>query len=150
MTLSSGRALVGANPTLFKDTQLLTVANAIDSLAPESPIFPVMLRAKRSENVKYHNIIGDLQDPGFLKSRIGRGDGIVALASARMDDVESELFVDAQHTKIHMTGKAIFEVRRILMEHLQDIDANDRVALRPQPTHVNKETTRLVPVVVER
>ena len=129
MTILTGQTLVGANPTLFKDTQLLTVANAIDSLAPESPIFPVMLRAKRSPQVKYHNIIGDLKDPGFLKSRIGRGDGVVSLASARMDDVESELFVDCQHTKIHMTGKAIYEVRRILMEHLRDIDANDRVAM---------------------
>tara|TARA_R110002049_G_scaffold72490_2_gene187127 strand:- start:149401 stop:151434 length:2034 start_codon:yes stop_codon:yes gene_type:complete len=146
MTILTGRTLVGANPTLFKDTQLLTVANAIDSLAPESPIFPVMLRAKKSPNVKYHNIIGDLKDPGFLKSRIGRGDGVVALASARMDDVESELLVDSQHTKIHMTGKAIYEVRRILMEHLRDLDSNDRVAMNG----AGKQEHQLVPVSIER
>ena len=125
---------------------MLTVANAIDSLAPESPIFPVMLRAKRSPNVKYHNIIGDLKDPKFFERRTGRGDGVVALASARMNDVESELSVDAPHTKIHMTGEAIFEVRRILMQHLDEIDANDRVAMKSY-LEPSKE---LIPVVVER
>ncbi|WP_242632055.1 esterase/lipase family protein [Rubripirellula amarantea] len=130
--ISTGNRLAENNPTLFKDTQLLTVANAIDSLAPESPIFPVMMRAKRAPNVKYHNIIGVLEDPSFVQARAGSGDGVVEYASAKMDDVESELIVDSDHTKIHMTPKAIFEVRRILLEHLKTVDANDRVALRTE------------------
>ncbi len=40
MAVTTGNRLAAENPNLFKDTQLLTVANAIDSLAPESPIFP--------------------------------------------------------------------------------------------------------------
>ncbi len=45
-----------------------------------------------------------------------------------MDDVESELTIDAEHTTMHMTGKAIFEVRRILLEHLREVDSRDRIA----------------------
>jgi hypothetical protein len=156
MAVNVGNRLVEENPQLFRDTQLLTVANAIDSLAPESPIFPVMMRAKRAPGVKYHNIVGVLENPSFLRS--GRGDGIVDYASATMKDVESELIVDADHTSIHMTGKTIFEVRRILLEHLEEVDADDRVAQtddriaeredwQAEPSEGDQP---LVPVVVER
>ena len=105
-----------------------------------------MMRAKRAENVKYHNIIGVLEDPPLLAPS-GSNDGIVAYESAKMDDVESELVIDAEHTSIHMTGKAIFEVRRILLEHLQEIDADDRVANRSEEA---EEEFGHAPVVVER
>ncbi|MCG8653677.1 MAG: hypothetical protein MI861_27815 [Pirellulales bacterium] len=152
MAVWTGRRLVSENPRLFKDTQLLTVANAIDSLAPESPIFPVMMRARRSPNVKYHNIIGVLQDPNILQRKIGRGDGVVKYTSARMDDVESEKIVDAEHTTIHMTGKAIFEVRRILLEHLEEVDSGDRVARLPRHQRVTERADEghLVPVRLDR
>ena len=107
---------------------MLTVANAIDSLAPDSSIFPVMMRARHAPGVKYHNIIGVLQKPSLLQRRVGLGDGVVEFASARIDGVESELIVDADHTTIHMIGKTIFEVRRILLEHLNEVDSRDRVA----------------------
>jgi pimeloyl-ACP methyl ester carboxylesterase len=131
LSLQTGENLVRANPDLFRDTDLLTMSNAIDSLAPDSPIFPVMERAKYSPQVKYHNIIGVLKDPTLLQERAGRGDGVVSYASATMPDTESELIVDADHTKIHMTGQTIYEVRRILLEHLREIDASDRVAEAP-------------------
>ncbi len=133
LSLQTGENLVRVNPGLFRDTDLLTMSNAIDSLAPESPIFPVMERAKYSPQVKYHNIIGILKDPTMLQERAGRGDGVVSYTSATMPDTESELIVDADHTKIHMTGQTIYEVRRILLEHLREIDASDRVAETPSP-----------------
>lgn len=128
MAVSAGNRLLRANPQLFKSNDLLATANAIDSLAPESPIFPVMMRAKRSPNVKYHNIIGVLENSSLITGRAGRGDGVVDYASATMNDVESELVVNADHTSIHMEPKTIFEVRRILLEHLNDISSHDRVA----------------------
>lgn len=131
MAIRTGYNLLTENPLLFKESDLLTTANAIDSLAPESPIFPVMLRAKRSPDVKYHNIVGVLNNPSLIHSAAGRGDGVVNYDSAVMDDVESELVIDAEHTKIHMTSQAIFEVRRILLEHLDEIDAGDRIATKP-------------------
>ncbi|MEM6473312.1 MAG: hypothetical protein AAF802_27380, partial [Planctomycetota bacterium] len=126
----TGEELVKANPGLFRDTDLLTMANAIDSLAPESPIFPVIAEARYSPDVKYHNIIGVLKNPTLFQKKAGRGDGIVSYRSASVKDSISELVIDAEHTKIHMTGQAIFEVRRILLEHLRDVDAGDRLASR--------------------
>jgi len=128
MAVSTSARLIRANPDFFRDTRLLTEANAVDSLATDSPIFPVMLRAKKSPRVKYHNIIGVLDDPPILLGARHRGDGVVDYASAKMNDTESELIIDATHTKLHMTGKAIFEVRRILLEHLREIDTKDRIA----------------------
>lgn len=128
IAVSTGSRLTRANPGFFRDTRLLTEANAVDSLAPDSPIFPVLMRAKKAKHVRFHNIIGVLEDPPLLAGRGHRGDSVVEYASAKMDDVESELVIDANHTSIHMTGKAIFEVRRILLEHLQEIDSEDRLA----------------------
>ncbi len=133
LAVGTGSRLAMQNPLLFKDTQLLTMANAIDSLAPESPIFPVMMRAKKAPEVKYNNIIGVLENPSLLTGRTTRGDGVVEYASAHMDDTESELLVDAPHTTVHMTPKAVFEVRRILMEHVREIDSQDRIAEREIP-----------------
>lgn len=128
MVMATSQSLTKENPGYFRNTKLMTAANAIDSLAPDSPIFPVMLRAKKAEGVHYHNIIGVLEDPGFFAKRAGRGDGVVNYASATMDDVESEVIVNAEHTTIHTTPKSILEVRRILLEHLDEVSKNNRVA----------------------
>ncbi|MEM9366576.1 MAG: hypothetical protein AAGD07_11320 [Planctomycetota bacterium] len=130
MAVSTGKQLARDNPGFFRDTRLLTEATAIDSLTPESPIFPVMMKAKRSPHVKYHSIIGVLKDPPLFAGRGYKGDGVVEYASASVDDVESELVVDAKHSEIQTTGKATFEVREILLQHLKEIDTEDRLAFR--------------------
>lgn len=154
MAVMTGNSLASKNRHLFKNTDMLTVSNAIDSLAPESPIFPVMMRAKSSPDVKYHNIVG-VVDNSFTSTD---GDGVVDFKSATMTDVESELVVDAPHTTIHMIGKTIFEVRRILLEHLHEIDSHDRVAFgdkqlfRPDAIQVNDDNgdkESFVPVVIK-
>ncbi len=128
LALATAQSLSRENPNFFRDTKLLTAANAIDSLAPDSPIFPVMLKAARSPDVKYHNIIGVVEKRGLLGRVYRQSDGIVELASARMDDVESELIVNAEHTMIHTTDRAILEVRRILLEHLEEVAPKVRLA----------------------
>lgn len=128
IALATGQSLARENPGFFRDTKLLTASNAIDSLAPDSPIFPVMMRAKKAEGVKYHNIIGVVEKRGIFGKSTKKGDGIVELASAKMEDVESEVIINAEHTTIHTTDKAILEVRRILLEHLQEVDQNVRFA----------------------
>ena len=58
-----------------------------------------------------------------------------------------------------MISKTIFEVRRILLEHLHDVDSGDRVArrgqhlLRPAVMQLNnkqKDVNSRVPVVITR
>lgn len=133
LTMNVGSELAAENPGFFKDTQLLTVSNAIDSLAPNSPIFPVLQRAVKSEDVRLHNIVGVVEHNSFFSraSRNGRnGDGVVDYASASLAKADSEIIVAADHMSIHSQSPTILEVRRILLEHLRDVDAHDRVADR--------------------
>ncbi len=129
MSVMAGNNLARENPGLFRDNKMLAVSNAIDSLAPESPIFPVMARAKKSPGVQFHNIIGVVEK---RRSFFGTGkpnDGVVDLVSARTPDAASEKIVNSTHTLIHTTDAAILEVRRILLEHVREIDSQKRVAL---------------------
>jgi pimeloyl-ACP methyl ester carboxylesterase len=43
-----GNSLIRQNPNMFRNTELLTTTTSIDSLSPDSPIFPTMLRARRA------------------------------------------------------------------------------------------------------
>ncbi len=109
--------IIRDNPDFFRNTDLLTVTTSIDSLSPESPVLPVMLSARRSPAVKYHNIVGQVSRKTILGRVSERGDGVVGLASARLEDAESEIVVDADHVNIHQHPRSILEVRRILLEH---------------------------------
>lgn len=126
----TGGRLTAENPGFFKNTELLTTTTSIDSLAPESPIFPVMLRAKKAPWVKSHNIVGVVTDDRILTRLSGRGDGVVSFESAHLgpNEAASEKVVAADHQTIHTMPETILEVRRILLEHLQEIDSQDRVA----------------------
>ncbi len=66
----------------------------------------------------------------WFSSKPATGDGIVEFESAHMDDVASEIVVEAEHSKIHSQPRATLEVRRVLLEHLQSVQAQYRVAQR--------------------
>lgn len=126
--------LVRENPDLFRDTELLTTTTSIDSLAPESPIFPAMMRARRAPWVTYHNIVGVKPDEGILNRFSSKtSDGVVELSSAHMDDVVREIVVESAHQDIHRKPRAILEVRQILVEHLEQLNqAAFRLATNPR------------------
>jgi pimeloyl-ACP methyl ester carboxylesterase len=115
------------NPDVFRDKTLLNVTTSLDSLAPDSPILPVMLTARRPPNVKYHNIVGVIDRPGFIGRLAADSDGVVSSQSAHLDNVASEIAVNADHTRVHRHPLAVLEVRRILLEHLAELDAVPRV-----------------------
>jgi len=106
------------NPGFFRDTDLLKISTSIDSLAPDSPIFPAMLAARRAPWVGYHNIVGVVPEDSFWSRFAERGDGVVDFESAHREDFQSELVVDADHMTVHAHPRAILEVRRILLDHL--------------------------------
>jgi pimeloyl-ACP methyl ester carboxylesterase len=114
--------VVKDNPALFKDTSLLEVKTSFDSLAPDSPILPTMLQAERPPWVRYHNIVGLVPDKGLWGVLHEEGDGVVPYASAHLDDVRSEITVDADHMNVHRHPLSVLEVRRILLEHLADLE----------------------------
>jgi len=115
--------LLTDNPDVVKNTELFTITTSIDSLAPENPIFRAMERMPRAAHVKYHNIIGLAPTSGIFGKFSKGSDGVVTFDSARIEDVDSELVIEADHTHVHRHPRAILEVRRILLEHAVEYQA---------------------------
>jgi pimeloyl-ACP methyl ester carboxylesterase len=117
--------IVADNPGFFRDTELLRITTSIDSLAPDSPVLPVLLHAKRPPWIEYNNIVGVVPQEGFLASSMtsvaGEGDGVVAYTSAHLEDAESEIDVPADHGNVHRHPRSVLEVRRILLEHINQV-----------------------------
>lgn len=128
--VSTGRELVSQNPGVFQNTDLLTSSTSIDSLSPESDVFSAMLRAPRADWIAFHNIIGVVPNDGWFADKDKRSDGVVDYTSAHMDDTVSEVVVESEHQSIHRNPKAILEVRRVLLSHLESVRAEYRVAQR--------------------
>ncbi len=128
--------LYKSNPGAFPPSSLLSIDNSVDSLAPRTPIFPVMLAARRPPWVKYHSIVGVLPKGSWLAKISAEGDGVVPRESAHFEGAESEIIVPADHSSIHSHPAAVLEVRRILLEHLAELEGRPAPALarRPQPT----------------
>jgi len=122
--------VVKDNPNFFRDPALLSVKTSIDSLAPDSPILPVMLQSPMPPDVRYHNIVGVVSKPGFLQKGSGRGDGVVSYESAHLDTAVSEIIVDADHMSVHRHPQSVLEVRRVLIEHLNDVQLNNAPPVR--------------------
>jgi pimeloyl-ACP methyl ester carboxylesterase len=126
--IMQGRSqLVARNPDYFLPAAPLNVTNSIDSLSPKSPILPVLLEAPAGPWVKYHNIVGQAPRKGVTSAAAlwlaGDGDGVVSLASARLDGVASQIVVPADHQMVHRHPQSILEVRRILREHLAELQS---------------------------
>ena len=94
-----------------------------------------MLAAQRPPWVQYHNIVGVVPKQWWLSKVAGDGDGVVSRASAHMDDAVSEITVPADHMTVHTHPAAVLEVRRILLEHLADLEGRpvESLARRPPP-----------------
>jgi hypothetical protein len=105
------------NPDFFRNTDLFTISTSIDSLSPDSPMLPVMLASEKPPWVTYHNIVGVVSERNLLGKITEKGDGAVTFESAHLDDVESEIVVEADHIHVHQHPRAILEVRRVLLEH---------------------------------
>ena len=115
--VNGSQRLYRDNPDLFLDSELLTFSTSIDSLAPDSPMLPTMLRAPKSPRTSYHNIVGLIPREGIVGRLTAGSDGIVEFDSAHLDDVASEISVPADHLTVHQHSRSILEVRRILLEH---------------------------------
>lgn len=119
--LASRQKLLRDNPDFFRETQLLQINTSIDSLAPDSPILPVMLEVPTAPWVRFHNIVGKLPEGQFVNRISGTGDGVVELWSSQLDNVESQIVIEADHSQVHRHPRSILEVRRILLEHLHEL-----------------------------
>lgn len=109
------------NSHLLVKDHLLKISDSVDALAPECPIFPVLNNAPRASWVVHHNIVGVSLEGGFWGRLTGTSDGVLSWESAHTDRAHSELAVPAEHTEIHAHPLAILEVKRILLEHLEQV-----------------------------
>lgn len=89
--------------------------NSVELLLPDNPLLLAIDELKHAPGVKLHSIIGR----GHELSNGEDGDGVVSVESARVSGVQSELLVEAEHTRLHHHPEALSEVRRILHEHLR-------------------------------
>ncbi len=119
------------NPGMFRNTDMLTISTSIDSLAPDSPVLPVMLQAQRSPWTKYHNIVGVTEQEWPMSMFTETGDGVVPFESAHREDFSSEIVVNADHVSVHAHPLAILEVRRILRQHLADMAMTRQLGVVP-------------------
>jgi pimeloyl-ACP methyl ester carboxylesterase len=124
--LEGRNQLIAKNRGFFRGNAPLDIATSIDSLSPDSPVLPVLLSAAPGQWVAYHNVVGRDPDPGWREYFVGDGDGVVSLASARLDEMRqlrSQIIVPANHISVHRHPQSILEVRRVLFEQLAELES---------------------------
>ncbi len=117
LTVNTTKQLLELNPGAFRLDESDMVTTSLDSLSPKSPILQAMMQTPASPNVKYHNVVGITKPNVSLEQNT---DGVVTYPSAHLDDVESEIVVEADHSHAHRHPAAIREIRRILLKHLEE------------------------------
>ena len=117
----------------FPGNSLLKIDTSIDSLSPDSPIFPVMLAAQRPPWVKYHNIVGEMPKNWWLHVLGDQTDGVVSVAERPLSRRRAGADRAGGHMTVHCHPLAVMEVRRILHEHLDELRGHPVVGLRILP-----------------
>jgi hypothetical protein len=101
------------NPGALRPFLVRRVPSSIDVLAADNPLLPAMRQLPFSPAVTLHTIAGH----GIHSPDRARGDLVVPLSSAHLDEAVSEHWVAAIHTNIYYQPDTIAEVQRILVEH---------------------------------
>jgi pimeloyl-ACP methyl ester carboxylesterase len=101
------------NPGMLKPAIGNRLPTSIDLLQPDSPTLMSVRLLRVSPRVHLHSIIGT----GRPMLVSGPADGVVPVESARHAGVDTELFVDTTHNKLHRHPDTVREVACILSEH---------------------------------
>jgi pimeloyl-ACP methyl ester carboxylesterase len=109
--------LVDANRDLVRPRFRSGPPTSLDLLEPDSPFLDALLEMPLSRRVRLHSIIGDARG-GVVREP---SDGVVPVSSARLQGVENELFVNAEHTMLHRDPATTEELKRILWEHAASV-----------------------------
>jgi pimeloyl-ACP methyl ester carboxylesterase len=108
--------LVRDNPGAFRSELNRGIPTSVDLLEPGSDILQATAQLCYRPDVRLHSVIGN----GRWSLSDGSSDGVVAVSSARLLGVRSEVFVPTEHTEINRRPETSCEVMRILSEHLVD------------------------------
>jgi pimeloyl-ACP methyl ester carboxylesterase len=154
--LKSMKRIVKANGDKLTGELMLTTATSLDSLSAEAPVFKVMAESEVGRGVTFHNIYGRLPKRNLIS--LGRasefqGDGVVSLESSAHPRAISQVAVPEEHSKLHQHSACIYEVRRILLENLVDLDRIRNLtlpelpvasALKSEPADVRAASSRIL------
>lgn len=110
------RQLMETNSDVFKPNVVRRRPTSVDFVEPDNPFLIALREMPVNPTVHLHSIIGT----GKLVPVGEPGDGVVDVSSARCPGVESELFVPAQHEKLHRDPESIAEMARILRQHASE------------------------------
>jgi pimeloyl-ACP methyl ester carboxylesterase len=127
--MQAAQDLAEENPGLAAHVDLNRLPNSVDLLAPGAGALELLAARPIPPGVLYHSIIG-VAPPSrtrlerWLGAGAEPGDGIVPYRSAHLDGVDSERVVPADHFHVHQHPLSVLEVRRILLEHLHEADAD--------------------------
>jgi pimeloyl-ACP methyl ester carboxylesterase len=109
---------------------------SIDSLSPKSAILRLVRGNPIPQPVHHHNIVA-----------VNRGrnadtwtDGVVTWKSSHLDDVDSERVIQAGHSEVVRSPETVREIRRILFEHIAQIDRR-RIPVIPATQTVETQPT---------
>jgi pimeloyl-ACP methyl ester carboxylesterase len=116
---------VDANYDVVRPRFRSGLPTSLDLLEPDSPFLDALLEMPINRCVRMHSIIGDARG-GVIHEP---SDGVVPVSSARLKGVESELFVDAEHTMLHRDPATTDELKRILWEHAESARSSMQGAL---------------------
>jgi len=92
----------------------LRIPTGLDGLDPNNRILQAVNEIPLKADVPCHSIIGSQK-----KDTPGGSDGVVEYSISHLDEVRSELVVQSGHS-VQVHPVAIYEVRRILLEHLKE------------------------------
>ena len=131
------QTLLGVTGDLFKGSNAADIRldpsrphiGAVYGMTPGSPLVQALAPIPLAPGVTAHSIIpvqGDLPPDD-------QGDGVVKYQSAHIGGVESELVVPHSGHSVQGNPIAIEEVRRILVEHADQVCATEKVACGPAP-----------------
>ncbi len=93
------------------------MSTGVDSLRPDNPMLRMLAEIPIDPHVTYHSIIGNKE----AADTPGGTDGVVPYDSAHLEGATSEKIVRSDHG-VQTHPVAIEEVKRILREHLAEID----------------------------
>lgn len=113
--------VMNANRDIFRPALTRSRPTSVNFLEPDNPFLNALGQMPFNPTVHLHSIIGT----GKLSPFGEPGDGVVDVASARIGGVESELFVPAEHEKLHRDPESIAEMARILRQHARECMSPD-------------------------
>ena len=96
--------------------RMLAPKTSVDSLTNKSAVLTLIRDSKVPDEVKHHNIVGIRKG----KDAGSWTDGVVSYRSAHREDVTSEKVIPAGHREVLRHSETVAEVRRILLEHLEE------------------------------